>query len=167
MQVIPPEGDLEGVFISNYRSANNEAKFRYVDIGAVLCMMKVNEKDYKPLKFLAKSKEKAHEAKVKIFDVNDTEVSDMSRYFFEAAKYLHEWRKEENVLVQCEGDELSRSTAIIIAYLLIYYKLTYEEALERIRTEYRFATPNFGFKMQLISLQKLLAIDFKKFEGEI
>ena len=165
IQVIPPENNLKAVYISGYRSANNEAKFRQMEIQYVICMMKVQEKEYRPLKFLSGSKVGQGADRIKICEIDDTEISDISRYFFEYSTFIHEARKLGNILIHCDGDDLSRSSSIVIAYLMVYDKMKYEEALEKIRTEYKYAAPNFGFKMQLLELQKFLSIDFKKFQN--
>lgn len=44
---------------------------------------------------------------------------------------------------------MSRSATIVIAYIMNKYKLTYDAALQRVKSKRRFVMPNPGFINQL------------------
>jgi len=57
------------------------------------------------------------------------------------------------VLVHCNAG-VSRSSTIIIAYLIKYKGMTYQQALELVRKNRPSAKPNHGFETQLIEMEK-------------
>lgn len=57
------------------------------------------------------------------------------------------------VLVHCASG-ISRSVAVCCAYLMLREKISYEDALTRIRKKRNMANPNFGFQRQLHCLEK-------------
>jgi protein-tyrosine phosphatase len=57
------------------------------------------------------------------------------------------------VLVHCNAG-VSRSSAIIIAYLIRHQDMKYDQALDQVRTNRATAKPNIGFETQLKELEK-------------
>lgn len=49
----------------------------------------------------------------------------------------------------CSYFGVSRSTTIVVAYLMDKYKMSYEAALYRVKSKRRFVMPNPGFINQL------------------
>ena len=160
-KVLKETDTLHAVFICNLRSANNEAKVAARNIESIVCVMKVDQKDYKCRKFV-----KNPDNDLLICPVENLENSDISRFFFTAAKFIHNKRKTGNVLVHCDGLELSRSSSIILAYLIICEGYLYKLAFELLQKKYQFAQPNFGFKTQLLELEKFKQINFSVTEKE-
>ena len=75
------------------------------------------------------------------------------------------------VLVHCASG-ISRSVAVCCAYLMAHFRLSFDEALEKIRVKRPLGNPNFGFHRQLrclercqVNLQKALEL-YKKLEKE-
>jgi len=62
------------------------------------------------------------------------------------------------VLVFCH-DGISRSAAIIIAYLMFFKRKTFSQAFTFLKLKRRQAKPNFGFVKQLIAFEKSLCLD--------
>ncbi len=59
--------------------------------------------------------------------VKDTQFEDLSKHFNETTEFIHEELSKGNVLVHCRLG-VSRSATIILAYLMRFGKLTYEQA---------------------------------------
>jgi len=64
---------------------------------------------------------------------------------------IHTNRKE-NILVHCNAG-VSRSAAIVIAYLMIVMKLSYDDAYSKVKTARSCIRPNDGFVKQLRSIE--------------
>ncbi len=105
--------------------------------------------------------------KQKIFNINDSENTNIIQYFKEALKFID---SSEKVFVHCLGG-ISRSATFVIAYFMWKNKMTYEESFKMI-LEHRLCGPNFGFKKQLLIFQDKLKecnydidkIDFQSIE---
>jgi len=76
---------------------------------------------------------------------------------------LYEWvnkiipiinNEKGNGLIHCREGR-SRSSAILIAYLIHYHHMTYDEALDKIRLKRPIVRPNIGFERQLRNLEKI------------
>ena len=59
------------------------------------------------------------------------------------------------VLVHCNAG-VSRSASVVIAYLMRYYSMNYEEAFKFVKTKRSFIRPNVGFVEQLKEYEKKL-----------
>ena len=89
--------------------------------------------------------------KHKIFDINDSDNSNIIKYFKEALLFIDE---QEKVLVHCLGG-ISRSATLVIAYFMWKNKLTFEESFNMV-LEHRLCSPNNGFREQLLIFQDKL-----------
>ncbi|XP_050462164.1 dual specificity protein phosphatase 19 [Cataglyphis hispanica] len=70
---------------------------------------------------------------------------------------IHATRKE-NILVHCNAG-VSRSPAIVIAYLMIYKKLSYDEAYNKVKKARGCIRPNDGFVKQLHSIENTIFVN--------
>ncbi|KAM0727314.1 Dual specificity protein phosphatase 19 [Formica fusca] len=70
---------------------------------------------------------------------------------------IHATRKE-NILVHCNAG-VSRSPAIVIAYLMIHKKLSYDEAYNKVKKARSCIRPNDGFVKQLHSIENTTFVD--------
>ena len=66
----------------------------------------------------------------------------------------------QRVVVNCFAG-VSRSTTIVVAYIIYKYKLTLLEALQFVRSKRNIINPNPGFIQQLKNLEPLL-LSYKK-----
>ena len=71
-----------------------------------------------------------------------------------------ELQKGTNVFVHCFAG-VSRSSSIVIAYIMYKYKLTLEEAFQYVKSKRPIVQPNPGFMQQLKRLEPLL-LTYKK-----
>ncbi|CAI0452449.1 unnamed protein product [Linum tenue] len=80
--------------------------------------------------------------------IRDTESADLLDYLEPCLDFIDRSRKEGSVLVHCFAG-VSRSAAIITAYLMRLEQLTLEDALESLRQSCESVCPNDGFLDQL------------------
>jgi len=98
--------------------------------------------------------------------INDAASQDLSLYFEEAIKFIDE---AEKVLVHCYAG-VSRSSSMVIAYLMYKYKWTYTEAYTHVKKKRTVINPNKGFVSQLQELEKFFALgdlDWSKFTTKL
>ncbi|XP_035661242.1 dual specificity protein phosphatase 7-like isoform X8 [Branchiostoma floridae] len=89
-------------------------------------------------------------------DADDTPYFDISKFFDESAEFIKKARKLGKVLVHCAVG-FSRSPTLVVAYLMLYHRMSAQEALRTIRAK-RMIGPNRGFLRQLADFNnKLLA----------
>jgi hypothetical protein len=81
--------------------------------------------------------------------LSDFYTSNILKYVPEAIKFISESQKiHRNVLVHCAAG-ISRSSSIVIAFLMIKYSLNFDEAKKIVKTKRRCICPNQGFESQL------------------
>jgi hypothetical protein len=137
-----PEEILPGFYLGSIGAALNKKILEEHKIQNILCCCD-GIKDAYPQLFAYKT--------LKLLDIP---TEDISRYFEEAADYIHGVLiKEQKVLVHCFAGK-SRSTTIMICYLIKYKSMTVDEALQLIRKKRAIAQPNMGFLRQLREYEK-------------
>ncbi|CAN2389863.1 protein tyrosine/serine/threonine phosphatase activity [Pristimantis euphronides] len=98
---------------------------------------------------------------VEYYGVEATDLStfNLSQFFYPAAEFIHMALNKSNskVLVHCAMGR-SRSAAIVLAYLMIYEKMTVVDAIAQV-VKHRCILPNRGFLKQLRQLDIELALE--------
>lgn len=85
--------------------------------------------------------------------IADEDSVSIEKYFHIFAKLIRDnIRHSKNTLVHC-GKGQSRSPSIIIAYLIIYHYMTYEEAFNFVNKRRPGIRPNDGFILKLKQLE--------------
>lgn len=83
---------------------------------------------------------------------DDDENADISEYFFKVHAVISEAVKaDKKVLVHCAAG-VSRSPTLVIAYLMIENRWSYEDAYNYVKKKRPFIYPNSGFIKQLKDL---------------
>lgn len=67
-------------------------------------------------------------------------------YFDKGADFIYENLPKTNVLVHCFAG-VSRSTSIVIAYLMKYKDMKFDNAYEFVKSQRTCAWPNEGFRL--------------------
>ncbi|GMT18994.1 hypothetical protein PFISCL1PPCAC_10291, partial [Pristionchus fissidentatus] len=81
--------------------------------------------------------------------LSDCPSVDIAKHFAETNEFIHASRlRDENVLVHCLAG-VSRSAAVVTAYLLTVTDLSYFSAISLVSARRPLVNPNFGFRMQL------------------
>ncbi|XP_074868012.1 dual specificity protein phosphatase 15 [Carettochelys insculpta] len=79
----------------------------------------------------------------------DTPEANIKKHFKECISFIHYCRLHGgNCLVHCLAG-ISRSTTIVIAYVMAVTELSWQEVLQAVRAVRPIANPNPGFKQQL------------------
>ncbi|KAM6458268.1 dual specificity protein phosphatase 15 [Liasis olivaceus] len=79
----------------------------------------------------------------------DTPEANIKKHFKECIRFIHACRLQGgNCLVHCLAG-ISRSTTIVLAYLMAVTQLGWHEALEAVKAVRPVANPNLGFRQQL------------------
>ena len=91
-------------------------------------------------------------------DIIDSQTDNIKKYFEEANLFIDEAIKNQgNVLVHCHAG-ISRSSTIIIAYIMKSQKMNLDKILDLMRSKREKVKPNDGFIEQLKEYQKELGI---------
>ncbi|XP_014251597.1 dual specificity protein phosphatase MPK-4-like isoform X2 [Cimex lectularius] len=92
--------------------------------------------------------------KTMFIQVTDMNKEDLLSHFESAFEFIEEARENGVVLVHCYFG-VSRSSTIVIAYLMKKFKISYDEAFERAKSKRKFVSPNAGFESQLRLYEKM------------
>lgn len=85
--------------------------------------------------------------------IDDDKDEKISQYFFEVHNIINKALAEnKNVIVHCAAG-ISRSSSLVIAYLMIENRWSYEEAYNYVRSKRSIINPNIGFVKQLKALE--------------
>jgi protein-tyrosine phosphatase len=88
--------------------------------------------------------------------VTDSELTDLGTYFDAVTRFIDdELKNGGRVLVHCVAG-VSRSTTLVLAYLIRYRGFTLLDAFDLVAERRRIAWPNDGFYRQLISYERSL-----------
>jgi len=98
--------------------------------------------------------------------VMDTESAVLSEYFDAAAQFIHEARQTgHSVLVHCQQG-VSRSSTIVLAYLIKYEKMKVVQAYTLLRSLRPQARPKSNFLSQLMKFEKQLSAPVPSAQNE-
>ena len=85
--------------------------------------------------------------------VDDDKDEKISQYFFEVHNIINiALAENKNVIVHCAAG-ISRSSSLVIAYLMIENRWSYEEAYNYVKSKRSIINPNIGFVKQLKALE--------------
>uniref|UniRef100_A0A673GUJ3 Uncharacterized protein n=1 Tax=Sinocyclocheilus rhinocerous TaxID=307959 RepID=A0A673GUJ3_9TELE len=139
------------VFIGNEKTAKDRAKLKEMGITHILNAT-ANEED---LHGKISSREEYYQGmSITYYNVPavDEDWFNISEYFFPAAEFIHKAlsNPENKLLVHCIHG-VSRSSTLVLAYLMIHHNMMVEDAIDHV-TDERWIGPNVGFLNQLTVL---------------
>lgn len=86
-------------------------------------------------------------------EIEDSSTSNILKYLPQALKFISDSQKaHRSVLVHCAAG-ISRSSSIVIAYLMVKYSLTLQDSMNLVKDKRRCISPNEGFRRQLSIIQ--------------
>ena len=127
-----------GIYIGDLSSSLNKYALKGNNIKNILSVLNGCDENY------------PNDFKYNIIHVNDDDWIDISEYFDECVEFIDiAMRNNEKILVHCSRG-VSRSVTMVLAYLIVKQDMTYDVALETVRSKRIMANPNDGFKRQLL-----------------
>ncbi|CAD8079134.1 unnamed protein product [Paramecium primaurelia] len=140
--IIAPLNGCGGLYLGNLDAAKDSQLLIQYNIGAVLQVLdqSVPVKGAQKLWIMAE----------------DSEEFPLNKYFEQAIKFIENQTKKTNVLVHCYAG-ISRSAAIVAAYLMQKYDWTMNQAIIHLQQKRRIVNPNPGFIIQLQDFQQKLS----------
>ena len=134
---------IDKIYIGSYDNAKDKEELEKNNIKYVLnCASECNNIFEDKIKYL----------KLEIKDQNDFPIQD---YFEKGANFINEslMNNDGKILVHCMQGK-SRSTTILMAYLIKYKKQDTNSAYKTIKAKRRLAMPNLGFMYKLREFEK-------------
>eukprot|EP00743_Colponemidia_sp_Colp-15_P007664 GILK01008294.1.p1 GENE.GILK01008294.1~~GILK01008294.1.p1 ORF type:complete len:290 (-),score=37.63 GILK01008294.1:85-912(-) len=143
--LVNPSRILPWLFIGDVYAAKDRDKLRSLSIKYILNVTPPRTQAGVPNYF---EKDSAFEYRRRGMQDNSSER--LSESFSECFEFLERARVREdgNVLVHCQKG-VSRSVSIVVAYLMKYKRMVFEEALAFVRLRRPVAEPNSSFVQQL------------------
>jgi dual specificity phosphatase 12 len=129
----------ENLYLSDYYSSLEYDKLHELGIKQILTI----GKELPP--------HKAKYFKRKHIYLSDIPCENISKYFNETYNFI----EQDITLVHCFAG-ISRSSTIVIAYLMKKYKITYNQAYEYVKNKRPIIMPNNGFTNQLLHYEEEL-----------
>ncbi len=88
-------------------------------------------------------------------EIDDDEESDILCLFEKTGEFIQKGLKEGNVLVHCIGG-VSRSASVVIAFLIGFENMPFQEALKFVQSKRKQVYPNQGFLEQILVYEEKL-----------
>ncbi|XP_038662215.1 dual specificity protein phosphatase 22-A [Scyliorhinus canicula] len=94
-------------------------------------------------------------------DAADSSSQNLMKHFKECIKFIHECRMQGGgCIVHCLAG-VSRSTTVVVAYLMTVTDHGWEECLSAVKAARSFVSPNFGFQQQLQEFEVTLVKEYR------
>ena len=140
-----PTEILNWLYLGTYANACDIRELKRMKINYILnCASECSNKN------LPKYMKQLH---LKIKDLDDFNIID---YFEKSNEFINKCKNEGGkLLVHCKFG-ISRSSTLVIAFLVKFKKFTVEKALEFVREKRNIVYPNYGFMNQLYKYEKLI-----------
>ena len=132
------------LYIGTVGSATNLKQLEKYKITHIICCAQI-VKSFFPNKF-----------KYLNLNILDSDKTNIKQHFEKSNEFIDEAMKNNgNVLVHCHAG-MSRSSTILIAYLIKSQKMNFEKALELLKSKREKVNPNSGFTEQLKEYEKVI-----------
>lgn len=131
---------LPKLFLGPYASGKRREELRAKNITHIMIVRSAIERI-----IAAKYPE---EFKYHIVEIPDVPTVSLLPYLGECKRFLDEGRAVGGVLVHCDSG-ISRSAAVVIAYVMHELKMTYDQAFQYVSDRRCCVHPNLGFMHQL------------------
>lgn len=142
--VIEPNNGEGGIFLGSYEGVCNPNLISSFDIEAILTL----GHNMTPPTALGKMH--------LVISLNDSPYENIKDSFSSTNHFIERARKSgKNVLVHCYAG-ISRSSTVVIAYMMNKYKLDFSTAYNFVKMKRSLVNPNFGFVSQLREYESIL-----------
>ena len=133
------------IYLGDYINANNNEEIKILKIKYILnCAKEINIFNL------------PNDVKYCHLDIIDNTKTNLIQYFDKAFAFIETARKNKaNILIHCKLG-ISRSTSILIAYMIKYFGFNVKKALEYIKAKRKQVNPNQGFMFQLFNFERYI-----------
>jgi predicted protein tyrosine phosphatase len=139
---------MDNLFLSCFFGAINENTIKQHKIDCIVKMYGRGEKNG-PYKY----HENIEYLEIDALDIPEYKIS---KDFVKCFKFINDKIKDKkNVLVHCHAG-ISRSSTIVIMYLMVKYKISMSKAYEYVKSRRYIINPNNGFCKELRRLDQFL-----------
>ena len=145
-KIIEETQETGALFLGDFKTAKNVEFLKENSIKSVLSLMVDYEINYKD--FLSNHK---------VISAQDKDTFDLSKHFDECFEFIDEALKKGSVLIHCVSG-ISRSSAILIMYLMKKSNKKYLEAYTQVKKKRCRINPNKGFIKQLQNFESSLVL---------
>lgn len=135
---------INNLYLGSLHAGSNGAELRKQGITRVINLSYVSYPEYEGITY-------------KTINLYDSPSADIGIYFDECVAFIDDaLSKNEKILVHCYAG-ISRSSSIVLAYLMKRYNYSLKEAVEIVKKKRPIVQPNRGFMRQLEAYeQKML-----------
>lgn len=139
---------VDGLYLGNIRDAENKESLSKNGITHILSVYNNAKPVFEDKKYLC-----IHAA--------DASSQNLSQHFKECIGFIHECRLNGGAcLVHCLAG-VSRSTTMVVAYLMTVTHYGWEECLSAVKAVRSFVGPNYGFQQQLQEYQTTRVTEYR------
>ena len=132
---------MDGLYVSDYSSVRDENNLSSRKVTTIFNLTKKNCMNLYPAKYSYQT-----------FDISDKASEEIIEEMLAITNMIHEClQRREVVLVHCFKG-ISRAPTMVIAYLIRYGGMAFDDAFEFVRQKSHGIDPNAGFLMHLSSL---------------
>ncbi|KAM9817650.1 dual specificity protein phosphatase 22-A [Neosynchiropus ocellatus] len=140
---------VDGLYLGNIRDSENRESLSQNGITHILSVYNNAKPVYEDMTYLC-----IHAA--------DSTSQNLLQHFKECISFIHECRLNGgSCLVHCLAG-VSRSTTMVVAYLMTVTDYTWEECLSAVKAVRSFVGPNYGFQGQLQEYQIAQVAEYKE-----
>ncbi|KAK7913032.1 hypothetical protein WMY93_013243 [Mugilogobius chulae] len=139
---------VDGLFLGNIRDSEDRESLSKNGITHILSVHNNARPVYEDMIYLC-------------INADDASSQNLLQHFKDAIGFIHECRLNGGAcLVHCLAG-VSRSTTMVVAYLMTVTKYDWEECLSAIKAVRSFVGPNYGFQQQLQEYQITLVSEYR------
>ncbi|XP_015282581.1 PREDICTED: dual specificity protein phosphatase 22-A-like [Gekko japonicus] len=139
---------VEGLYLGNIRDSEDRENLGKHGITHILSVHNSAKPGLEDMTYLCIS-------------ASDSSNQNLLQHFKESIRFVHECRLHGGrCLIHCLAG-VSRSTTLVIAYLMTVTNFGWEECLAAIKTVRSYVSPNFGFQQQLQEYEKTLLKEYR------
>ncbi|CAL1604005.1 unnamed protein product [Knipowitschia caucasica] len=139
---------VDGLFLGNIRDSEDRESLAKNGITHILSVHNNAKPVYEDKTYLC-------------IQADDASSQNLLQHFKDSIGFIHECRLNGGAcLVHCLAG-VSRSTTMVVAYLMTITKYDWEECLSAIKAVRSFVGPNYGFQQQLQEYQVTLVSEYR------
>ncbi|KAM3625264.1 uncharacterized protein V6R79_009325 [Siganus canaliculatus] len=139
---------LDGLYLGNIRDAENKESLSKNGITHILSVYNNAKPVFTDMTYLC-------------IDAADASSQNLLQHFKNCINFIHQCRLDGgSCLVHCLAG-VSRSTTMVVAYMMTVTQYNWEECLSAVKAVRSFVGPNYGFQQQLQEYQMTQVLEYR------